>query len=302
MATYLNDDALCLRVTDFSETSQIVALFTRAHGLLPLIAKGAKRASKKNTMSGPLDLLTSGEVVFVPSKGAAELGTLAAWELLDHRTELRKNLPALNAAMLCAEITTLLVHPHDPHPELYAELEAALALLPGAQRPRAAVAYAKAALLAAGYAPQLDNCLACARPVADTAVRFSVRAGGFLCGPGNGHGCSQEHAGPLTTVSGRIIAALARLPLPSALLTNPPERPADTAALATALSLLLAQIESISDKPLRTRYLLKSIFADAPSSRATAIPPPAAAVPPAAPRIAPSPETAAAPLASPPAI
>jgi recombinational DNA repair protein (RecF pathway) len=185
--------------------------------------------------------------------------------------------------MLCAEITTFLVHPHDPHPELYAELEAALALLPGNQRPRAAVAYAKAALLSAGYAPQLDTCLACARPVADTPVRFSIRAGGFLCGPGNGSGCAHEHAGPLLAVPGRIIAALARLPLPTALAANLPERPADATALSTALSLLLAQIESITDKPLRTRYLLKSIFTHKPSSPATthaavpSAPPPAPA-------------------------
>src|SRR3954447_11015522 len=68
MATYVTDDGICLRVTDFSETSQIVGMFTRRHGMVPLIAKGAKRASKKNVMSGPLDLLTSGEVVFVPAR------------------------------------------------------------------------------------------------------------------------------------------------------------------------------------------------------------------------------------------
>src|SRR3954468_5784951 len=110
MATYLTDEGICLRVTDFSETSQIVGMFTRLHGVVPLIAKGAKRASKKNVMSGPLDLLTSGEVVFVPAKsggggGGVQLGTLAAWELTDHRRALRGNLAALNAAMMCAEIT-----------------------------------------------------------------------------------------------------------------------------------------------------------------------------------------------------
>src|SRR4029079_6690100 len=97
MATYITDQAICLRVTDFSETSQIVGMFTREHGLVPLIAKGSKRTSKKSTMSGPLDLLTSGEVVFVPAKeqrGApangygAQLGTLAAWELADHQNAL----------------------------------------------------------------------------------------------------------------------------------------------------------------------------------------------------------------------
>ena len=107
MANYVSDDAVCLRVTDFSETSQIVTLLTRAHGLVPLIAKGVKRESKKGVVSGPLDLLTSGEVVFVPAKGMAELGTLAGWELADHRNGLRADLAGLNAAMVAAAITTM---------------------------------------------------------------------------------------------------------------------------------------------------------------------------------------------------
>src|SRR4051812_29696651 len=138
MATYVTDEGICLRVTDFSETSQIVGMFTRRHGLVPLIAKGAKRQSKKNVMSGPLDLLTLGEVVFVPAKetpGAtgAQLGTLAAWELGDHQRALRGNLAGLNAAMICAEVTTHLLQPHDPHEDLFGELECAVQLLAGAR-------------------------------------------------------------------------------------------------------------------------------------------------------------------------
>jgi DNA repair protein RecO len=265
MPTYLTDSALCLRVTDFSETSQIVALFTRTHGLLPLIAKGSKRASKKNTMSGPLDLLTAGEVVFIAAKNTAELGTLAGWDLLNHRNELRTHLPALNAAMIAADITTTLVHPHDPHPELFDELEATLHLLGTPQRPRAIVAYAKAALTAAGYAPQFSACLTCAKPPStapDALLRFSPRAGGILCLDNR---CPAE--GPTLTLPARIAIALDRLPAPTTLLASPPpDRPADPAALLTALHILLAHIESLTNKPLKTRYLLPTIFGIRPAS------------------------------------
>ena len=281
MATYLTDDGICLRVTDFSETSQIVGMFTRRHGLVPLIAKGAKRASKKNVMSGPLDLLTSGEVVFVPAKdagggasgGGVQLGTLAAWELADHRRTLRGNLAGLNAAMMCAEITTHLVHPLDPHEELFGELEAALSLLGvetaashAAEAPgsigRTLVAYVKAALIAAGYWPHLGACLKCGKPLADAPLRFSSRAGGILCGT-NGQGagaCHVDHAGMTMAVPGRVVAALDRLPLPRQIQSHPPDRPADAAALQLALHMLLAQVETVTDKPARTRGLLPSIF------------------------------------------
>jgi DNA repair protein RecO len=266
MANYLTDDAICLRVTDFSETSQIVGLFTRRHGLVPMIAKGAKRQTKKNTMSGPLDLLTTGEVVYVPSKGAAELSTLAGWELANHRTQLRRDLAGLNAAMVCAEVTTLLLHPHDPHEELFGELEAALELLgtpPPSQRTRAVVAYGKAALDAAGYAPRLEACLVCGKLLAaDVPMRFFPHAGGVGCGPGStGTGCHLEGAsGVSLAVPGRIVIALKRLPSPRELLASRPEKAADAAALAVAMQMLVAQVESITDKRVRTRYLLPGIF------------------------------------------
>jgi DNA repair protein RecO len=276
MANYITDEGICLRVTDFSETSQIVGMFTRAHGLTPLIAKGAKRSSKKNVMSGPLDLLTSGEVVFVPAKEspgvAAQLGTLAAWDLSDHRRALRKNLPGLNAAMVCAEVTTHLLQPHDPHEDLYVELEAALELLAAPPPPPSAgtspgrilLAYVKSALHAAGYWPRFGECLACGRPVADAPMRFAPRAGGILCATADGRNCHIENPGPTTTVPGRVLLALDRLDLPTGLKQRPPERPADPAALLLALNLLLGQIEAITDKSVRTRYLLPSIFAFTP--------------------------------------
>jgi DNA repair protein RecO (recombination protein O) len=288
MATYLTDEAICLRVTDFSETSQIVALFTRRHGLVPLIAKGSKRNSKKNTMSGPLDLLTSGEVVFVPAREQAitsapasssvQLGTLAGWDLANHRRALRSDYAALSAAMLFAEVTTSLVQPHDPHEDLFPELEAGLDLLTlPAQRARTAVAYVKAVLLSAGYWPSFALCLACGRTLGDpdAQVRFSPLAGGILCAD-----CRLENSGKLIPVAARIAVALDRLPLPTHLLQHPPERTADEAALSQALALLLAQVELLAGRALRTRYVVSSIFVPTRPGehpRPPAVPPPGSA-------------------------
>jgi recombinational DNA repair protein (RecF pathway) len=273
MANYVSDDGICLRVRDFSETSQIVGVFTRGHGLVPLIAKGIKRENKKGVVSGPLDLLTAGEVVYVPAKvmrggaaasGAAiggDLGTLAAWELVDHRTGLRKDLAALNAAMVCAEVTTLLVQPYDPHEGLFGELEAALGMLAGeggkGERARTVVAYAKAALVAAGYGPQLESCLRCGKAlVSDRRVRFVAEAGGFVCGEECG---GEVVRGRGIAVAGRLVVALSRLPAPTGLGALG-GRPADVEALGAALELLLGQVEAVTDRPVKTRYLLGSIF------------------------------------------
>jgi DNA repair protein RecO (recombination protein O) len=257
MASYVTDDGVCLRVTDFSETSQVAGLFTRGHGVVPLIAKGAKRQTKKGnsgTVSGPLDLLSRGEVVFIPAKGAAELGTLAAWELTDPRNGLRGRLAAFHAAMVIAELTTMLLHPHDPHPELFDQFNAALALAATDQRPRAVVAYAKVALEEAGYAPHLDACVSCGTPVvSDAALRYSPRAGGVICGKCPGQGMSVQ-------TTGRIAVALDRLEPPTEFAATPPGRAADAGALLSAFRLLVAHAEAVADKGLRTRVLLGSVF------------------------------------------
>jgi DNA repair protein RecO len=269
MATYITDDGICLRVTDFSETSQIVGMFTRAHGLVPLIAKGSKRASKRNVMSGPLDLLTGGEVVFVPAReggAGVQLGTLAAWELADQRQELRRNLAGLNAAMVCAEVTTHLLQPLDPHSELFDELQAAMELLGAAREARASarvlIAYVKAALIAAGYWPQLETCLACGKMVRDVPMRFGVRLGGVLCGGGGEKsGCHVDSSvGGLTmVVPGRVVVALERLLPPTQLRGKSPDRAAEPGALKMALEMLLAQVEAVADKAVRTRAVVNGI-------------------------------------------
>jgi len=260
MATYLTDLAICLRVTDFSETSQVVALLTSNHGLVPMIAKGAKRTSKSgaSTFSGPIDLLVTGQAVFIPAKAASELATLTAWQLLNHQTRLRTTLPALYAAMICADITLALLHPHDPHQDVFAELTATLDLLATPQQPRVLVAYAKTALVAAGYQPQLDSCLNCARPLAaDEQAAFSPRAGGILCASCRSTVATKT---PLVAIPARIALALDRLPTPSEIQAAPPENPGSPAALHQALLLLLTQVETVSERPLRTRSILPIVF------------------------------------------
>src|SRR5262249_46662027 len=158
--------------------------------------------------------------------------------LADHRRALRANLAGLNAAMICAEVTTHLLQPHDPHEELFGELEAALSLLAGARESagRILVSYVKATLLAAGYWPGLGECLSCNRPVGDGPMRFSARAGGVLCAAEQGRNCHVENSGTTMAVPGRVLLALERLDPPAGLRERPPERAGDSAALLMAMN------------------------------------------------------------------
>src|SRR5437763_636670 len=64
------DRCICLRKTEYSETSQILTLFARNHGLIRTIAKGAHRTTKAGAskFGGGIDLLDLADAVS-PDRG-----------------------------------------------------------------------------------------------------------------------------------------------------------------------------------------------------------------------------------------
>jgi len=180
MAERPRDRAICLYATDFSETSQVVHLLTRAHGVVHLLAKGSRRA--KSATGGRIDLLSTGEVVFIPSRGTT-LGTLTEFTEATNHSPLRKRLAALNGALYMVEITRMLLAEGDPHPPVYDLLVAALDRLDKPEAPTAAVlAYFQwRLLLHVGLLGEMGHCLNCGRPLDRRGTSFSSGDGGMLC-------------------------------------------------------------------------------------------------------------------------
>jgi DNA repair protein RecO (recombination protein O) len=110
------DTAICIRVTDYSETSQIVTLFTRATGKITAIAKGSKRP--KSTFDGPIEVFSYGEIVFSDSS-REKLATLTEFQQQPGLADLANNLFALNCCLFGAELVNGLTHDYDPHPQLF---------------------------------------------------------------------------------------------------------------------------------------------------------------------------------------
>src|SRR5580704_1895159 len=89
----VGDRCICLRKTEYSETSQILTLFGREHGLFRAIAKGAHRRTKAGAskFDGGADLLDVGDAMIVLDV-ARDLNTLTEWKLRDGHLPLRTNL------------------------------------------------------------------------------------------------------------------------------------------------------------------------------------------------------------------
>ncbi|MCC6284428.1 MAG: DNA repair protein RecO [Phycisphaerales bacterium] len=176
--TRLCDDAICVRWWDWSETSQTVSLFTRGHGLLRGIAKGARR--ERAPFSGGIELLSRGEALALVKPGRT-LHTLTGWTLTESYSGLRRSLLAFNAGMLAADVIARMLNEGDPHPEVFDALAAFLRSLDHPISTHAEIARFLLHLLReCGLRPELHVHPATRLPLprADVLV-FDPRLGGF---------------------------------------------------------------------------------------------------------------------------
>lgn len=174
------DQAICIRTVDYSETSQVVHLLTRAGGVVRLIAKGSKRP--KSASGGAIDLFSEGRCVFAGKQREA-LGTLMEFAETTSHTDLRNDLPRLNTALYMLELVGALLGEGDPAPEVFGLLSKALARLgqPDAAPP-AVLAYFQWRLLRhVGLLGELTACASCGSAVGSRGVYFSSNAGGLIC-------------------------------------------------------------------------------------------------------------------------
>ncbi|MEM9064179.1 MAG: DNA repair protein RecO [Planctomycetota bacterium] len=148
-------DALCVRLWDWSETSQTVSLLTRDAGLIRCVAKGAKR--DKSPFSGGLELCTRGEAELI-IKTTGAMSTLTAWDLVEPYPGLRRSLSAFRMSAYGVDLARHLVPEGEAHPDLFDALAALLRGLGSAsseEQPGHLLRFQWDALSDAGYQPGL---------------------------------------------------------------------------------------------------------------------------------------------------
>jgi DNA repair protein RecO (recombination protein O) len=180
----VRDRCICLRKHEYSETSQILTLFAREHGMLRVIAKGAHRRTKAGAskFDGGVDLLDVGEAVFshAPER---DLPPLTEWHLCEGHLELRRDLRAIHLGLYCAELVTMLFEEHDPHTQLFDRLEHTLDELATPRREETFLSFELDLLREAGYLPELRGCVACGSRIDDRErIFFSASRSGLICG------------------------------------------------------------------------------------------------------------------------
>jgi DNA repair protein RecO (recombination protein O) len=179
----VRDRCICLRRTEYSETSQIVTLFSREHGIVRAIAKGAHRRTKAGAskFDGGVDLLDNGDAVFTHDPGR-DLATLTEWTLREGHLGLRNTLRGMYLALYAGELVGRLIEEHDAHPELFDRLESTLAELTTPRHEEAFLAFELDLLRETGYLAELSTCASCGYAVSDREpCFFSASRGGVIC-------------------------------------------------------------------------------------------------------------------------
>lgn len=179
----IRDDAVVLTRLDYSETSQVIVLFTRGHGKVRAIAKGIKRGTKTRFAAG-IDLLDIGHVVVSAPKAEQErssrLATVTEWKQTGSLWSLREKLFRLHGAQYTAEITSQLTEDWDPHGGLFEALVSTLVELSAAPEPLGPVVEYQLRLLeSVGSLPRFDACVLCGRR--NHLTHFSSFEGGMVC-------------------------------------------------------------------------------------------------------------------------
>ena len=254
------DQAVCIRDIDWSETSQVVALFTREHGKVRGLAKGSKRTSPGAIarFCGGIDLLTRGELV-ATTKPSTDLATITEWDLQDPFRHLHTDLRAHRLSMYAADFVAALTMDHDPHPKVFDGLVWFLQTLGDASaKPQAANVLAAAllrfqweVLADCGFKPELDRDVVTGQSLeaaASSMLMFDPRAGGVTVESAEGvSGLGVNDAGPWR-VRSETIDLLRRLPHePLATLAT-----ADGERVRRANRLLCVYARAILDRELPT--------------------------------------------------
>ena len=178
------DKAICLRKADYSETSQVVTLFTRSAGKLSAIAKGSKR--KKSSFDGPIEIFSYGDIVYThPEK--VRLATLTEFQQMPTFQYLSSKLISLHCGMFAAELVDVFTEEHDPHPELFDSLIQFLDDVQAAENSNQSITlliiFQLTLLNEVGAKPLLGRCANCKARHPDKwpSIYFSSVANGIVC-------------------------------------------------------------------------------------------------------------------------
>lgn len=241
----LATEAIVLHSFDYLESSRILRLVTREAGVRSVLAKGARRSSRR--FGSALDLFAQGSAQLYVKPGR-DLDTLSGFEVTLARAELAEDLGRFTGASAIAELTLRFGREAADSALFDAVADAfqALATAPASETLATTLTSAWHIVAELGFAPAVDVCGEChAELPLDATVMFSHPSGGALC----------ARCGRLAP-AGRVLPPVARAALRRFLTGEPADALDDPSGRAHQRLLREFLTEHLTDgRPLRAMEL-----------------------------------------------
>lgn len=166
-----------IRGVDYGESSKVVTLFTREHGKLAIMARGAKKP--RSRLAAVSQLFTHGYYLCKASPGSG-MPELSQGDVVDSFRAMRQDLSATAYAAYMAELLDRLTHEREANPFLFQLLVHTFRYLDeGRDAEILCRIFETKMLQVAGVSPQLSACVSCGEQREPYA--FSIAHGGLLC-------------------------------------------------------------------------------------------------------------------------
>jgi DNA repair protein RecO (recombination protein O) len=178
--TTVKTEAIVLRSIRYGEADRILHLYSRSHGRIGAIAKGARKP--KSRFGGRLEPFFRLDLML--HEGRGDLMTVTSAATVDGYPRLRSSGPALGAGARACDAVLRLLDSAEANEPAYNLLCRYLALLDDPAKARAAslevaLSFRLKLALVAGFVPELASCARCGE--AEHLSGFSGAAGGVVC-------------------------------------------------------------------------------------------------------------------------
>ncbi|MGE5544592.1 MAG: DNA repair protein RecO [Bacillota bacterium] len=172
---YQRTDALVLKAFDLRETDQLLTLFSRELGKIPVVAKGVKKP--QSTLRGLVQPFCYSQFYITRS---GEMYLITQGRINEFFGNIREDLDKTLQALYILELLDKSTVDRDPNPPLLSLTLQVLRYMEDNLMSPLCLRFFEVKLLGhAGFAPVLDRCCNCHK--ADNLTHFIPASGGAIC-------------------------------------------------------------------------------------------------------------------------
>jgi len=176
MRTY-TANGIVLRRIDLGEKDRILTIYSKEHGKLSAVAKGARRPGSK--LAGASEPFTYAKMMLSSGR---DLDVLSQADIRESFPNVKREMASVAYAVYLLELVHHFVDERQPNPELFDTLLSTMYILESGTDPEITARYFELQLLSMmGYEPNFDACLRCGHAIGREKVSFSPSLGGIVC-------------------------------------------------------------------------------------------------------------------------